>query len=151
MITLIEEVKFLQPDFYQVYQNHVHKFNRYHGFRNNCSNTVRTFLSILGANVYDVTAWADTVRKLGPINFDPMVLQIGDVVAMGRPGDTWHVGVYLGEGKVLHQSAMRGYRVGVYSDLNAFVNYPRGFYFVRPSYGNQNYFDNQFFNAPDIS
>lgn len=151
MFALIEEVQNHQPDFYQVYLEHKHKFNRFHGFRNNCSNTVITFLSLLGANVYNVTAWADTVRKLGPIKFNPMELQIGDVVAMGRPGDTWHVGVYLGNGNVLHQSAMRGYRVGVYSDLNAFVNYSRGFYFVRPSYEKQNILDNQFFFAPDIS
>lgn len=151
MISLIEEVRTNQPDFHQVYLEHSTKFNRFDGYRNNCSNTVRKFLSLLGTNVYSVTAWADTIRNLGPINFNPKQLEIGDVVAMGRPGDTWHVGVYFGNNKVLHQSAMRGYRVGVYPDLNAFVNYRRGFYFVRPSYSYQKLLERQFFVAPDIS
>jgi hypothetical protein len=110
------------------------KFSKYNFRRNNCSNVVKKFLGILGADSPRLTPWADTVRHLGEVKSNPWELQVGDVVAMGRPGDTHHVGVYMGHGKVLHQSGMRGYTVGVYEDLRAFINHRAGFYFVRVQY-----------------
>jgi cell wall-associated NlpC family hydrolase len=88
------------------------------------------------------------VRNLGQVIYNPKDLKKGDIVAMGRPGDTWHVGVYFGNQKVLHQSAMRGYTVGVFGDLNAFINYHRGFYIVRPYI---NILEEQLFVSPEIS
>jgi cell wall-associated NlpC family hydrolase len=145
----IEEVKILEPDFYLTYNRIKSKFNYYDGYRNNCSNTVKTFLSESGVDVSKVTAYADTVRNLGKIQFNPNLLQIGDIVAMGSPGDTWHVGVYMGNNKVLHQSASRGYTVGIYNDLHAFINHRSGFYYVRPNYPIQ-YILDDFFVAPTI-
>lgn len=151
MFALIQEIKFIEPDYYQVFTENRQKFEQFNGYRNNCANTVKTFLSLVDANAQNLTAWADTIRNLGQVHYDPSLLQKGDIVAMGRPGDTWHVGVYFGEGKVLHQSAMRGYIVGVYHDINAFINYHRGFYFVRPTYAYRNILENQFFVAPEFS
>ena len=110
------------------------RFFKYDFRRNNCSNVVKEFLSLLGIPTPKLTPWADTIRHLGEIKRNPWDLQVGDVVAMGRPGDTHHVGVYMGNGKVLHQSGVRGYRVGIFEDLRAFVNHRAGFYFVRPDY-----------------
>jgi len=151
MFYQIEEVRFIQPDYYQVFSNNREKFNRFNGYRNNCANTVRIFLTLLGYDSSDVTAWADTIRNVGPVSYDPNKLKEGDIVAMGRPGDTWHVGVYLGDGKVLHQSAMRGYNVGAYNDLNAFINDRRGFYFVRPTSSYNKILENQFYAFPAVS
>jgi hypothetical protein len=145
-----QNIDLFKPDLERVYEESRFKFESYHGIRNNCSRTVRTLLSSLGVNVSAVTPWADTVRNLGPTYKSPSQLQKGDIVAMGRPGDTWHVGVYMGDSKVLHQSAVRGYRVGVYEDLNAFINSPRGFYFVRPNYPNRLQFEMEFFNSPEL-
>lgn len=147
----IEEVKFTEPDYYQVFTENQNKFSQYNGYRNNCANTVRTFLSLIGQNTDNVTAWADTVRNLGQVLYNPEQLQKGDIVAMGRPGDTWHVGVYLGEGKVLHQSAARGYVVGVYNDINAFINYRRGFYIVRPTNSYRDLLDGQYYTFPALT
>lgn len=151
MLTLIQDINLLEPDYHQVYVENRNKFRNFNGTPNNCSNTVRTFLSLLGVNIDNVTAWADTVRNLGQVLYNPSQLKRGDIVAMGRPGDTWHVGVYLGENQVLHQSAMRGYKVGVYNDIRAFINYRRGFYIVRPSYQHREILDGQFFTAPAFS
>ncbi len=148
MFSLIQDVKIMEPDYHQVYIDNQKQFNRFNGYRNNCANTVRIFLSLLGSNISKVTAWADTVRNLGKVQYNPSNLQKGDIVAMGQPGDTRHVGVYLGDGKVLHQSAMRGYTVGVFKDLQAFVNHRAGFYFVRPEGLPNKFFDPQFYSAP---
>lgn len=134
MFYQIEEVKFIEPDYYQVFNQNRQHFYRFNGYRNNCSNTVKTFLSLLGIENTNLTAWADTIRNLGNAQYNPANLRVGDIVAMGKPGDTHHVGIYLGNGEVLHQSAMRGYSVGVYKDLSAFINHHAGFYFVRPNY-----------------
>jgi hypothetical protein len=136
------------PNFEQLFINNEYHFKKYNGRKNNCSNAVRRFLSILGINTEKITPWADTVRNLGQVIYDPNQLKKGDIVAMGRPGDTWHVGVYFGGGKVLHQSAMRGYKVGIFDDINAFINYHRGFYIVRPYI---NVLEDQFYSSPDIS
>lgn len=151
MFYQIEEVRFIEPDFYQVFNSNREKFEQYNGRRNNCANTVRTFLSLLGYESTAVTAWADTIRNLGQVIRDPNSLQKGDILAMGHPGDTWHVGVYMGDGKVLHQSAMRGYTVGVYNDLNAFVNSRRGFYAIRPTESYMNLLKNQFYAFPELT
>jgi hypothetical protein len=147
MVPTVEEVRFVEPNFEEVFIQNQNAFNKYNGQRNNCSNAVRKFLSLLGINTDRVTAWADTVRNLGKIIYNPNQLQKGDIVAMGIPGDTFHVGVYFGDGKVLHQSAMRGYKVGVFNDINAFINYHRGFYIVRPFI---NILENQFFVFPEM-
>lgn len=151
MFAAIEEVRFNEPDYYQIYIENQNRFNVYNGYRNNCSNTVRKFLSLLGKDASKVTPWADTVRKAGQVLYNPTELQKGDIVAMGVPGDTHHVGIYLGEGKVLHQSAMRGYTVGAYQDLQAFINHRAGFYFVRPKYSVQEVLGDQKFTFPDLS
>lgn len=148
MIPVVEEVRFQSLDFEQIFIKNQDAFKRYNGYRNNCSNAVRRFLSLLGINTKKITPWADTVRNIGTIIKNPDKLQKGDIVAMGIPGDTWHVGVYLGDQKVLHQSAMRGYTVGVFDDLNAFINYRRGFYIVRP---HVNILEEQLFVSPEIS
>jgi hypothetical protein len=147
----IEEVRFNEPDYYRVFSENRDKFSKFNGYRNNCANTVRTYLSILGMNAERVTAWADTVRQIGEVFYDPNQLKEGDIVAMGRPGNTWHVGVYLGHGKVLHQSAMRGYVVGAYYDLRSFINDRRGFYAVRPVQSYQNLLKDQFYTFPTLS
>jgi hypothetical protein len=151
MFAVLEEVRFNEPDYYQVYLENQNRFKVYNGYRNNCSNTVRKFLSLLGKDVSKVTPWADTVRKAGLVLYNPTELQKGDIVAMGVPGDTHHVGIYLGEGKVLHQSAMRGYAVGAYQDLQAFINHRAGFYFVRPNYSVQEFLGDQKFTFPELS
>jgi cell wall-associated NlpC family hydrolase len=151
MFALLEEVKFAEPNLYEVYLHNQNQFKSYNGYRNNCSNTVRTFLSLIGKDTSIVTPWADTVRKMGQVLYDPKELKKGDIVAMGVPGDTWHVGVYLGEGKVLHQSAMRGYIVGAYYDLQAFINHRSGFYFVRPKSNVQEILKDQFYISPELS
>jgi hypothetical protein len=147
MIPVIEEVRLNEPNFEEIFIHNKNAFSKYNGYRNNCSNAVRKFLSLLRIDTNKVTPWADTVRNLGQVIYNPKELQKGDVVAMGRPGDTWHVGVYFGEGKVLHQSAMRGYTIGVFNDINAFINYHRGFYIVRPY---SNILENQIFVSPEI-
>ena len=149
MIDLIQEVKIQEIDFHLTYNKIKSKFNYYDGYRNNCSNIVKKFLSETGVDVSQLTAYADTVRTLGPIQYSIKNLQIGDVVAMGRPGDAWHVGVYMGENKVLHQSASRRYKVGIYNDLNAFHTHHVGFYYVRPSYPVR-YILREHFIAPTI-
>lgn len=121
-------------DFMRYYAENPRAFRKFNGWRDNCSRTVKEYLEILGVQTVKLTPWADTVRTLGPANYNPNDLLPGDVVAMGRPGDTWHVGVYMGDNKVLHQSGIRGYRVGVYEDLNAFISHRAGFYYVRPDY-----------------
>jgi hypothetical protein len=148
MVPTIEEVRLVEPNFEEVFIQNQNAFTKYNGQRNNCSNTVRKFLSLLGINTDRVTPWADTVRNLGKIIYNPNQLQKGDSVAMGIPGDTFHVGVYFGDGKVLHQSAMRGYKVGIFNDINAFINYHRGFYIVRP---HTNILENQFFISPQLT
>jgi hypothetical protein len=145
MFYQIEEVKFTNPDYHQVVHQNRKYFNRFNGYRNNCSNTVKTFLSLLGLETEYLTAWADTIRNLGPVQYDPSRLKVGDIVAMGRPGDTHHVGVYLGNGEVLHQSTVRGYVVGVYKDLRAFINHRAGFYFVRPNYALREFLEGQYY------
>jgi len=149
MVVTVEEVKLLETDFYSSYNRIKSQFNYYDGYRNNCSNVVRKFLSEIGVDVSKVTPYADTVRNLGLIRFNTKDLEIGDVVAMGRPGDTWHVGVYMGLNKVLHQSASRGYKIGIYNDLTAFIHHRAGFYFVRPTYPVR-YILREHFIAPDI-
>ncbi len=149
MLFTVEEVKIPETDFYLTYNRIKSKFNYYDGYRNNCSNVVKTFLSEIGVNVVKLTPYADTVKNLGLIQFNIKNLEVGDVVAMGRPGDTWHVGIYMGLNKVLHQSASRGYRVGIYNDLSAFVNHHAGFYYVRPIYPVR-YLLHENFVAPDI-
>ena len=151
MFYTTEEVRFIQPDYYQVFSDNKNRFTRFNGYRNNCSNTVRTFLSLIGMNTERVTAWADSVRKIGDVFYDSNQLKPGDVVAMGRPGDTSHVGVYLGDGKVLHQSAVRGYAVGIFYDLRAFINDRRGFYAVRPRQSYQNLLQVQYYTFPEFS
>ncbi len=148
MVPTVEEVRLVEPNFEEVFIQNQNAFNKYNGQRNNCSNAVRKFLSLLGINTDRVTAWADTVRNLGKIIYNPNQLQKGDIVAMGIPGDTFHVGVYFGDGKVLHQSAMRGYKVGIFNDINAFINYHRGFYIVRP---HTNILKDQFFISPELT
>jgi hypothetical protein len=151
MFYQIEDVKFIEPDYYQVFTENRNKFIQFNGYRNNCANTVKTYLSLIGLDTSKVTAWADSVRNLGEVLYDPDKLQEGDVVAMGRPGNTWHVGVYLGEGKILHQSAMRGYVVGVFKDLNAFIRDRRGFYIVRPYNSYNNILQGQFYLFPELT
>lgn len=149
MIMLVTpEVQIIEERFVEKFQRMQNIFNYYDGHRNNCSRVVKKFLANVGVDVSPVTPWADTVRNLGPVQYNAFHLQEGDVVAMGRPGNTRHVGVYLGGGKVLHQSAVRGYRVGAYKDLNAFVNSRHGFYFVRPNY--RQILEDQIFIAPEI-
>lgn len=143
-----EEIRSYEINFDQIFIENKNVFKKYNGYRNNCSNTVRKFFSLLGVNTDKVTGWADTVRNLGQVIYNPKDLKKGDIVAMGKPGDTWHVGIYFGNGRVLHQSAMRGYTVGIFNDINAFVNYRRGFYIVRPY---SNILETQFFVSPDIS
>jgi len=145
MIFLMEEVR---PQLISYYEQTKDKFQAYHGRPNNCSRLVKTFLETAKADVEGLTPWADTIRNVGPVFYNKNHLIPGDIVAMGRPGDTSHVGVYLGENNVLHQSASRGYSVGVYGDLAAFTNYYRGFYFVRPSYNLP--FNQEPMVAPDI-
>lgn len=142
------EIQIIENDFVEKFQQIKNKFNYYDGYRNNCARVVKKFLANVGVNAAPITPWADTVRKIGTVQYNPSLLKEGDVIAMGRPGDTHHVGVYLGDGKVLHQSATRGYKVGAFDDLAAFVNSRHGFYFVRPSY--QPILEDQFFIAPDI-
>lgn len=149
MVLIVEEVKLLETDFYSTYNRIKSKFNYYDGYRNNCSNVVKTFLSGVGVNISKITPYADTIRNLGLIQFNIKNLEVGDVIAMGRPGDTRHVGVYMGFNQVLHQSASRGYKVGIFNDLNAFYNHYAGFYYVRPSYPVR-YIISQHFVAPDI-
>lgn len=149
MLITAEEVKIVESDFYLSYNRIKSHFNYYDGYRNNCSNVIKKLLSDIGVDVSKVTPFADTVRNLGSIQFNYKNLELGDVVAMGRPGDTWHVGVYMGFNKVFHQSASRGYKVGVFNDLNAFVYHRAGFYFVRPSYPIR-YIFREHFVAPDI-
>jgi hypothetical protein len=151
MFHQIEDVKFIEPDYYQVFNENKNKFHQFNGYHNNCANTVKTYLSLIGLDTSKVTAWADTVRNLGQVLYDPNKLQEGDVVAMGRPGNTWHVGVYLGNGKILHQSAMRGYVVGVFKDLNAFIHDRRGFYIVRPSNFYNDILQGQFYLFPQLT
>lgn len=151
MFYQIEEVKIIEPDYYQVFTENQEKFSRFNGYRNNCANTVKTFLSLIGLDTSKVTAWADTVRNLGQVLYDPEKLRKGDVVAMGQPGNTWHVGVYLGDGKVLHQSAMRGYVVGAFNDINAFIRDRRGFYIVRPANSYTDILDGQFYLFPELT
>lgn len=136
MIVTEETVKKEAPEvnFLQYYLDNKLKFKRFNFRRNNCSNTVKEFLNVIGIFTPTLTPWADTVRTLGGVSFSPKDLQPGDIVAMGRPGDTHHVGIYMGGNKVLHQSGSRGYVVGVYNDLNAFINHKMGFYSVRPDY-----------------
>jgi hypothetical protein len=143
-----EEIRSYEINFDQIFIENKNVFKKYNGYRNNCSNTVRKFFSLLGVNTDKVTGWADTVRNLGQVIYNPMDLKKGDIVAMGRPGDTWHVGIYFGNGRVLHQSAMRGYTIGIFNDINAFINYRRGFYIVRPY---SNILETQFFVSPGIS
>jgi len=150
MVLIVEEVKLLETDFYSAYNRIKSKFNYYDGYKNNCSTVVKTFLSGIGVNISKVTPYADTVRNLGLIQFNIKNLEIGDVIAMGRPGDTRHVGVYMGLNKVLHQSASRGYKVGIFNDFNAFHTHYAGFYYVKPSYPVR-YLIRQHFIAPDIS
>ena len=145
------EIQIIENNFVEKFQQIQNKFNYYDGYRNNCSRVVKKFLASVGANAAPITPWADTVTKIGPIHYSHKFLKEGDVVAMGRPGNTHHVGVYLGDGKVLHQSAVRGYKVGAFNDLAAFVNSRHGFYFVRPSYNNQQILEDQFFIAPEIA
>lgn len=121
-------------DFLRYYAENSTRFSKFNGYRDNCSRTVKKYLSLLGLETPTLTAWADTVRTLGTVEYNPAFLQPGDIVAMGRPGDTWHVGVYMGDGRVLHQSRSRGYTVGVYNDLHAFINHRVGFYYIRPNY-----------------
>jgi hypothetical protein len=142
------EIQIIENNFVEKFQQIQNKFNYYDGYRNNCSRVVKKFLASVGVNATPITPWADTVRKIGSVQYNPSLLKEGDVIAMGRPGDTHHVGVYLGGTKVLHQSATRGYKVGAFDDLAAFVNSRHGFYFVRPSY--QPILEDQFFIAPDI-
>lgn len=151
MYALLQEVRPVETDFYQIYSENQNHFYSYNGYRNNCSNTVRTFLSLLGKDASQITPWADTVRKAGQVLYNSKELQKGDIVAMGVPGDTHHVGIYLGNGKVLHQSAMRGYRVGAYYDLHAFINHRAGFYFVRPKYPFREILKDQFYISPELS
>jgi len=151
MFAILQEVKPVETDFYQIYTENKNHFYSFNGYRNNCSNTVRTFLSLLGKDVSQITPWADTVRKAGQVLYNPRELQKGDIVAMGIPGDTHHVGIYMGDGKVLHQSAMRGYVVGVFHDLNAFIKHRIGFYFVRPNYPVQEVLKDQFYTFPELS
>jgi hypothetical protein len=125
----VEEVNFLQE-----YLNNERKFFKFNYRKDNCSNTVKKFLEVVGVSSDRLTPWADTIRSLGNVNYSPSSLRVGDIVAMGRPGDTHHVGVYMGGNAVLHQSRVRGLVVGVYNDLNAFINHRAGFYFVRPKY-----------------
>jgi hypothetical protein len=150
MLFLIEEVKLLETDFYLTYNRIKSKFNYYHGYKNNCSNVVKKFLTEFGVDVKKLTPYADTIRNLGTPKSRIDELQFGDIVAMGRPGNTRHVGVYMGSNNVLHQSASRGYKVGIYRDLRAFTNYYSGFYYVRPMYPVQYLLRQQHFTAPDI-
>jgi hypothetical protein len=143
-----EEIRSYEINFDQIFIENKNVFKKYNGYRNNCSNTVRKFFSLLGVNTDKVTGWADTVRNLGQVIYNPMDLKKGDIVAMGKPGNTWHVGIYFGNGRVLHQSAMRGYTIGIFNDINAFINYRRGFYIVRPY---SNILETQFFVSPGIS
>ena len=69
VIDLIEEVKIQEIDFYLSYNRIKSKFNYYDGYRNNCSNIVKKFLSETGVDVSQLTAYADTVRTLGPIQY----------------------------------------------------------------------------------
>lgn len=149
MIMLVTpEIQIIEERFVEKFQRMQNIFNYYDGYRNNCSRVVKKFLANVGVDVSPVTPWADTIRNLGPVQYNSSLIKEGDVVAMGRPGDTHHVGVYLGDGKVLHQSAARGYQVGAYSDLQAFVNSRHGFYFVRPNY--RQILEDQIFIAPEI-
>jgi hypothetical protein len=116
------------------YSNNSNTFKKFNGHRNNCSRVIIEYLSLLGIKFNNLTPWADTVRNIGKINYNPMFLQEGDIIAMGRPGDTHHVGVYMGGTNVLHQSRGRGYVVGVYEDLKAFTGHYAGFYSIRPDY-----------------
>jgi hypothetical protein len=126
--------EYTTPDFFQEYISNKNKFLKFNFRRNNCSNVVKEFLGALGLKTPTLTPWADTIRTLGSVNRNPEDLRPGDVVAMGTPGDTHHVGIYLGGSSVLHQSGIRGYVVGAHNDLAAFTNHRAGFYFVRPDY-----------------
>lgn len=148
---LTPDVQIIENRFYEQFRQNEHRFNYYDGYRNNCARIVKKFLATSGLKVDHITAWADTVRKIGPVQFNSALVQPGDVVAMGRPGDTHHVGVYLGRSLVLHQSAARGYKVGAFPDLAAFVNSRHGFYYVRPSYENQKILEYQFYIAPEVA
>jgi hypothetical protein len=143
----IEEVRLHNPSFEQIFIENKNAFKKYNGYMNNCANTVKKFFSLLGVDTGKITPWADTIRNIGTVIRNPKELKKGDIVAMGKPGDTWHVGVYFGDGKVLHQSAARGYTVGVFNDINAFINHRRGFYIVRPQV---NFLEEQSFVAPSI-
>jgi hypothetical protein len=148
MYPIHEEVRFEQPTFEQIFIQNKDAFKRYNGYRNNCSNVVRRFLTLIGVDSQNVTPWADTVRNIGTVIRNPKELQKGDIVSMGKPGDTSHVGIYFGDGMVLHQSAMRGHTVGIFNDINAFIKHRRGFYIVRP---HLNILEGQSFSAPNIS
>lgn len=148
MYPIQEEVRLEQPTFEQIFIQNKDAFKRYNGYRNNCSNVVRRFLTLIGIDSQNITPWADTVRNIGTVIRNPKELQKGDIVSMGKPGDTLHVGIYFGDGRVLHQSAMRGYTVGIFNDINAFIKHRRGFYIVRPHF---NILEGQSFSAPNIS
>ena len=147
LLEIVDDVRYHPPNLEQVFIENKNLFSRFNGRKNNCSNTVALFLSKIGIDDDKITPFADTVRNVGPVIYDPKQLKKGDIVAMGRPGDTWHVGVYFGEGRVLHQSAVRGYKVGIFNDISAFTNHHRGFYIVRPY---SNILEEQLFVAPSI-
>jgi cell wall-associated NlpC family hydrolase len=145
------EIQIIETNFVEKFQQIQNKFNYYDGYRNNCSRVVKKFLASFGAYSAPITPWADTVTKVGPIYYNYRFLKEGDIIAMGRPGDTHHVGVYLGDSKVLHQSAVRGYKVGAFDDLSAFINSRHGFYFVRPSYDTRQILEQQYYIAPELA
>jgi cell wall-associated NlpC family hydrolase len=137
-----------EKDYLLAYQNIKQKFQQFSGWPNSCARTVRTFLRSNGVNTSSVTDWADTIRTLGKVSYNRIKLLPGDVIATGTPGDTRHVGVFLGNGKVLHQSASRGYEVGAYNDLDYFLSHWAGFYFVRPTYPESPQVPAEFLDVP---
>ena len=111
---------------------------KWDGGKNNCANVVKDYGSVIGIDTSMMNATADSAKKAGTVMTDFSLLKAGDIVGWsgGKQFGDEHVGVYLGDGKVFHQSSSRGLKSGAYPDLEYFKS-KQGAYFVRPFSLNQ--------------
>jgi len=107
--------------------------SRYNGVRNMCANMVKVAGTKLGFNTDMMDGKANSAKLAGTLITDHSQIKVGDIVGWdktNRHGDE-HVGIYVGNGEVLHQSASNGYRAGIYPHYSYFKS-QRGFYIIRP-------------------
>ena len=121
-----------------LYQQAESEAKKFDGGKNNCANVVKAYGSVLGIDTSMMNATADSSKKAGTVMTNFSQLKAGDIIGWsgGSGFGDEHVGVYLGEDKVFHQSSSRGLKSGAYPDLEYFKS-KKGAYFVRPFTRNQ--------------